>query len=53
MAMPKTVPRSALREADERCDHIEIFREFLDRLSRASRGRNDKGSVSEEMRTNR
>jgi hypothetical protein len=41
MTTLNTVPRSVRRETDERRDHLEIFREFLHHLGRASRGQND------------
>ena len=47
------VLRSVRRETDERRDHLDIFREFLNHLDRASRGRNDKTAASNEMRTKR
>jgi hypothetical protein len=45
----KIAPHSGLREKDERRDHIDIFREFLDHLGRASRG-GDKAPAPEEVR---
>ena len=47
------VLRSVRRETEERRDHLDIFREFLNNLDRASRGRNDKTAASNEMRTKR
>jgi hypothetical protein len=32
-----TVQRSVRRESDERRDHLDIFREFLDHLGRSTR----------------
>jgi hypothetical protein len=37
-----TAAHSVRREAEERRDHLDIFREFLDHLGRASRSRSDK-----------
>lgn len=45
--------RSVGREAEERCAHLDVFREFLDHLGRASRGENDKRPAQKEMNTKR
>lgn len=45
--------RSGRRETEERRDHLDIFREFLDHLGRVSRERSDKTSPPEDMRTQR
>jgi hypothetical protein len=50
MATLNTAPRTVRRETDERREHVEIFREFLDRLGRASRGRNDNTATSIDSR---
>ncbi|HEX3338604.1 MAG TPA: hypothetical protein VHT68_05440 [Pseudolabrys sp.] len=41
MEMFITVLRSVHRETEERHDHLDIFREFLDHLGRATRRRGD------------
>ncbi|HYC17316.1 MAG TPA: hypothetical protein VEC94_08920 [Pseudolabrys sp.] len=48
-----TLLRSVRRETDERRDHLDIFREFLDHLRRISRGRNELTAASKDMRTQR
>jgi hypothetical protein len=45
--------RSGRRETEERRDHLDIFREFLDHLGRVSRERSDKTSPPEDVRTQR
>jgi hypothetical protein len=46
-------PHSGRRETEERRDHLDIFREFLDHLGRVSRDRSNKTSPPEDMRTQR
>jgi len=45
--------RSGRRETEERRDHLDIFREFLDHLGRVSRERSDRTSPPEDIRTQR
>jgi hypothetical protein len=40
-------------ETDERHDHLDIFREFLDHLGRVSRDRNQSRAASKDMRAQR
>jgi hypothetical protein len=48
-----SVLRSMRCETEERRNHLDIFREFIDHLGRASRGRNDKTAASKEIPTKR
>ena len=44
-----SVPQLSRLETHRRHDHLDIFRDFLDRLGRVPRGRCDK-SAPDEMR---